>query len=151
MQTVDALRAVKKRKASEFPVDRVLDMQMQHGELRFHVSWKGYPPESNTWEPLSSVARVEQLETFLKRLCREREVERAQHKRQLGEEQNRVVMLQLELRAEQRAHGTGGNFELTGFDTEPSECSETSHWNSKWVTVVGETPPVCPSCMESAT
>ena len=84
MQTVDAMRAVKKRKASEFPVDRVLDMQMQHGELRFHVSWKGYPPESNTWEPLSSVARVEQLETFLKRLCREREVERAQHKRQLG-------------------------------------------------------------------
>jgi hypothetical protein len=107
----------KKRKegAMQYPVGRVLDMRVQDGDLQFEVRWKGYGPEANTWEPLSAVAGVDQFEAFLKRLSKEREEERKQHKRQMGELQNHVVMLQLEVRAQQRDSGTGGTFQLDGY------------------------------------
>ena len=118
-EVVDAVRGgAKKRKGgapTQYPVERVEEMAETEEGMRFRVRWKGYKPSDDTWEPLTSMKGVDQFEAFLKRLCKERDEERARHKRQLGEEQNKTVLLRLELRAMQRAQGTGGNFELDGF------------------------------------
>lgn len=50
----------KKRKGAtgsgEYEVDRILDAKInRHGKWEFFVSWKGYGPDSNNWEPESNL------------------------------------------------------------------------------------------------
>jgi hypothetical protein len=37
----------------EFEVECILDAQgLRSGDPRFHIRWRGYGPEDDTWEPL---------------------------------------------------------------------------------------------------
>ena len=45
----------------EFEVDQVLDCKRICKSLRYLVSWKGYGPEDNTWEPASNLANSQDL------------------------------------------------------------------------------------------
>lgn len=46
----------KKKASGEYEVTRVLDSRInKHGKWEFYVMWKGYGPESNTWEPESNL------------------------------------------------------------------------------------------------
>lgn len=45
----------------DFEVDKILDHELlASGKMKYHVSWKNYGPESNTWEPEKNVRRFEE-------------------------------------------------------------------------------------------
>ena len=38
-----------------YEVDKVLAKWKRQGKVQYLISWVGYPPEENTWEPLSNL------------------------------------------------------------------------------------------------
>eukprot|EP00079_Xenopus_tropicalis_P034016 XP_017947787.1 PREDICTED: chromodomain Y-like protein [Xenopus tropicalis] len=41
--------------SEEFEVEAILDSRINRGRLQYLVQWKGYPPEENSWEPMSNI------------------------------------------------------------------------------------------------
>ena len=39
----------------EYVVDKLLDKRIRNGKAEFLLSWKGYGPEENTWEPKANL------------------------------------------------------------------------------------------------
>ena len=39
----------------EFQVDRILDKRVKNSKTEYLLSWKGYGPEENTWEPKANL------------------------------------------------------------------------------------------------
>ncbi|KAG5673044.1 hypothetical protein PVAND_003121 [Polypedilum vanderplanki] len=55
-----------KRSRGEYEVERVLDARInKNGKWEFFVAWKGYAPDSNTWEPESNLNCPKLINAFL--------------------------------------------------------------------------------------
>ena len=39
-----------------YKVEKILAKRKRRGKVQYLVSWKGYPPKENTWEPLANLA-----------------------------------------------------------------------------------------------
>ena len=39
----------------EFQVDKILDKRVKNSKTEYLLSWKGYGPEENTWEPKANL------------------------------------------------------------------------------------------------
>lgn len=39
----------------EYVVDQLLDKRIRNGKVEYLISWKGYGPEENTWEPKNNL------------------------------------------------------------------------------------------------
>ena len=39
----------------EYVVDKLLDKRVKNGRVEYLLSWKGYGPEENTWEPRANL------------------------------------------------------------------------------------------------
>jgi len=55
--------------ANEFVVERIIDARGPKGglprnQLQFLICWRGYGPESDTWEPFTTVSDLEALDVF---------------------------------------------------------------------------------------
>ena len=44
----------------EYDVEKVLAKRKRRGKVQYLVSWVGYPPEENTWEPLENLPRAKE-------------------------------------------------------------------------------------------
>lgn len=60
----------------EFEVQSIIEMKKSQGSYTYHVTWKGYGPEDNTWEPSSNLTSCEELLVeFFKSKFRQRDKE----------------------------------------------------------------------------
>ena len=48
-------------RAEEFEVERILDKRVARNRVEYLVHWRGYGPESNTWEPLKDLGNARDL------------------------------------------------------------------------------------------
>lgn len=53
----------------EFEVDRILEVHHKRdGSREFLVSWKGFPPSDNSWEPEENMTCQDLIERFMKKV-----------------------------------------------------------------------------------
>ena len=45
----------------EYEVESILDSRQRRGKIEYLVSWKGYGPEDNTWEPAVNLTHAKEI------------------------------------------------------------------------------------------
>lgn len=48
----------------EYEVERLLDRKLEKGSIYYLVKWKGYPPEENSWEPVSNLNCHDKIQEY---------------------------------------------------------------------------------------
>lgn len=59
--TDDSSSSASVERENVYDVENILDKKIIKGKTFYYVKWENFPPEQNTWEPLSNLSNVRHL------------------------------------------------------------------------------------------
>merc|ERR1712018_46240 len=81
---ISCIQVMAEPEGEEFTVEKILDKRVRNGKNEYLISWKGFGPEENTWEPKQNLGCPDLLKAFEESLKAKKDKKRKSKGRRFG-------------------------------------------------------------------